>query len=44
MVGLETGDDAGVYQLSDDMALVMTADYIREEGARCKVCLFRITD
>jgi selenide,water dikinase len=27
-VGLETGDDAGVYKLSDDTALVMTADFI----------------
>lgn len=28
MVGLETNDDAGVYKLTDDIALVMTADYI----------------
>ena len=27
-MGLETGDDAGVYKLTDDLALVMTADYI----------------
>ena len=28
LVGLETSDDAGVYKLTDDLALVMTADYI----------------
>ena len=28
LVGLETGDDAGVYQLTRDTALVMTADFI----------------
>ena len=28
LVGFETGDDAGVYRLSDDIALVQTVDYI----------------
>ena len=28
LVGLETSDDAGVYKLTDEIALVMTADYI----------------
>ncbi len=28
LVGIETNDDAGVYKLSDESALVMTADYI----------------
>jgi selenide,water dikinase len=28
LVGYETSDDAGVYRLTDDLALVMTADYI----------------
>lgn len=28
LVGLETGDDAGVYRLSTELALVQTADYI----------------
>lgn len=28
LVGFETGDDAGVYRLSDDVALVQTVDYI----------------
>lgn len=28
MVGFETSDDAGVYRLNDDTALVMTADFI----------------
>jgi selenide,water dikinase len=28
IVGTETNDDAGVYRLSEDMALVQTADYI----------------
>ena len=28
MVGFDTNDDAGIYRLSDDMALVTTADYI----------------
>ena len=28
LVGTETADDAGVYRLSDDIALVLTADYI----------------
>jgi selenide,water dikinase len=28
LVGIETGDDAGVYQVSADQALVLTADYI----------------
>jgi selenide,water dikinase len=28
LVGFETGDDAGVYRLSDDLALVQTVDYI----------------
>ncbi len=28
IVGFETGDDAGVYRLSDDQALVQTVDYI----------------
>jgi selenide,water dikinase len=28
IVGTETNDDAGVYKLSEDMALVQTADYI----------------
>ena len=28
LVGLETSDDAGIYKLTDDIALVMTADYI----------------
>jgi selenide,water dikinase len=28
LVGFETGDDAGVYRLRDDLALVQTVDYI----------------
>jgi selenide,water dikinase len=28
IVGFETGDDAGVYRLTDDLALVQTVDYI----------------
>lgn len=28
VVGIETGDDAGVFKLSDDLALVHTVDYI----------------
>ncbi len=28
LVGIETSDDAGVYRLSDELALVITADYI----------------
>jgi len=28
LVGYETSDDAGVYRLTDDIAVVMTADYI----------------
>ena len=28
LVGMETSDDAGVYRLSDELALVVTADYI----------------
>ncbi len=28
LVGFETGDDAGVYRISDDLALVQTVDYI----------------
>ena len=28
IVGFETGDDAGVYRLSDDLALVQSVDYI----------------
>ena len=28
LVGIETADDAGVYRLSDDLALVVTADFI----------------
>ena len=28
LVGFETGDDAGVYRLGDDLALVQTVDYI----------------
>ena len=28
MVGFETSDDAGIYKLSDDIAIVTTADYI----------------
>jgi len=28
LVGYETSDDAGIYRLSDDMALVVTADFI----------------
>ena len=28
LVGYETSDDAGVYRLTDDLALIMTADYI----------------
>lgn len=28
LVGVNTADDAGVYRLSDDLALVITADYI----------------
>ena len=27
LVGLETSDDAGVYQLSDEIALIQTADF-----------------
>ena len=28
LVGFETSDDAGIYRLNDDMALVTTADFI----------------
>jgi len=28
LVGFETGDDAGVYRLTDELALVQTVDYI----------------
>ena len=28
IVGIDTGDDAGVYRLTDDLALVQTVDYI----------------
>ncbi|MBI3854587.1 MAG: hypothetical protein HY293_02725 [Planctomycetes bacterium] len=28
LVGIETGDDAAVYKLSEDTALVVTADFI----------------
>jgi len=28
LVGFETSDDAGVYRLTDDLAIIMTADYI----------------
>ena len=28
LVGMETSDDAGVYRLSEDTALVVTADFI----------------
>ena len=28
LVGFETGDDAGVYRITDDLALVQTVDYI----------------
>jgi len=28
LVGYETSDDAGVYRLADDLAIIMTADYI----------------
>jgi len=28
LVGYETSDDAGVYRLTDDLAIIMTADYI----------------
>src|SRR5438128_8061283 len=28
VVGVETGDDAGVYRLRDDLGLVTTADFI----------------
>jgi len=28
LVGYETSDDAGIYRLTDDLAIVMTADYI----------------
>ena len=28
LVGVETSDDAGVYRLSDDTAIVCTADFI----------------
>ena len=28
LVGLETGDDAGVYRLSDDLAIIQTVDFI----------------
>jgi selenide,water dikinase len=27
LVGIETSDDAGVYQLNDDLALVQTVDF-----------------
>ncbi len=27
IVGIETADDAGVYRLSDDLALVQTVDF-----------------
>lgn len=29
LVGLDTSDDAGVYRLSDDLALVQTVDFSR---------------
>jgi selenophosphate synthase len=29
LVGYETSDDAGVYRLTDDMAIITTADFIR---------------
>jgi selenide,water dikinase len=28
LVGLETGDDAGVYRLSDDLAIIQTIDFV----------------
>jgi selenide,water dikinase len=28
LVGIETNDDAAIYKLTDDLALVITADYI----------------
>ena len=28
LVGYETSDDAGIYRLTDDLAIIMTADYI----------------
>ena len=28
LVGFNTSDDAGIYRLSDDLAIVMTADFI----------------
>ncbi len=28
LVGMETGDDAGVYRLSDDLAIIQTVDFI----------------
>ena len=28
LVGFETSDDAGVYRLTDDLAVIMSADYI----------------
>lgn len=28
LVGIETGDDAGVYRLSDDLAIIQTVDFI----------------
>ena len=28
LVGFETSDDAGIYRLTDDLAIIMTADYI----------------
>jgi len=28
LVGYETSDDAGVYRLTEDLAIIVTADYI----------------
>ncbi|MGW8325896.1 MAG: selenide, water dikinase SelD, partial [Desulfobacterales bacterium] len=28
LVGYETSDDGGVYRLTDDLAIIMTADFI----------------
>ncbi len=30
LVGLDTSDDAGVYKLTDDLALVQTVDFLRQ--------------
>jgi len=33
-VGYDTSDDAGIYRISDDLALVTTADFYHAAGQR----------